>query len=288
VTTEQPKPKSPQLNLLLVDDNRDLRQATGELLRAGGWRVVEAGTAEEALELAGRQSFAVLVSDVSMPGMDGPELVTRLRRRHPGLRCLLVSSQEGRADVERLVAQEEVLFLSKPYSNDQLSRALQQLPSPLPRVRSRRYLALAAIALLAASFAGWWLRTGPPPLPPAAASGVVRGSTIEPLQPIGEQIQLPDELSWREIDQAASYRLSLREVDENLLWQVQVDFSPAGLPDEVRALLRPGVAYFWQVEALDSTGARLAWSRPVRFRRVAEADEAAVLNSEAEESEDLR
>ncbi len=271
VNVEQPKNDSPTTpSLLLVDDNHDLRRATAELLRAKGWEVVEAGSAEQALELAAHRSFAVLVSDVSMPGMDGPELVTRLRRQLPGLRCLLVSSAEGRADVERLVTRREVLFLAKPFSEAQLSRSLRQLPSASPKIQSRRYLALAAVALVAASLVGWWLQMRPPPLPPAAASGVVRGSTLEPIRPLGEQIQPPDDLAWREVDLAASYRVSLREVDENLLWQTKVEGSPTDVPAKLRQALQPGVVYFWQVEALDTTGARLAWSSPVQFRMIAE------------------
>lgn len=255
-------------SLLLVDDNADLRHSMAEMLSGAGWRVAQASTAEEALELASAQRFAVLVSDVSMPGMSGVELVRKLHRRSPALRCLLMSAERQRQDVQQLVDQGITAYLAKPFSKAQLVQKIAELPAARRDYGRRRILAAAALVMLALT-AGWWLRAAPPPLPRPQEVTVSRGSAIEPRSPIGELQEAPTELAWRESEGAADYRLSLRAVDEQLLWQARVPGSPAVLPVAEQNLLLPGVTYFWQVEALDSDGDRLAWSQPVRFRLAA-------------------
>ena len=66
--------------VLLVDDEPDIRQIAGLAMRAGrGWRVLPAADGPEALELAARERPDAVVLDVRMPGMDGPEVLRRLR-----------------------------------------------------------------------------------------------------------------------------------------------------------------------------------------------------------------
>jgi two-component system cell cycle sensor histidine kinase/response regulator CckA len=100
--------------LLLVEDEAPVRRLAARALRRAGWEVVEAAGPEEALaaDLAG---VSQLVSDVMMPGMDGPALVRALRRELPGVKALLVS---GYADAERrqALAAEDMAFLAKPFS----------------------------------------------------------------------------------------------------------------------------------------------------------------------------
>ncbi|MGH7120960.1 MAG: response regulator, partial [Acetobacteraceae bacterium] len=71
----------------------------------------------------------VLVSDVVMPGLDGPSLVRRLRERWPGLPAVLVSGYVDEAQRRSLEA-ENMTFLAKPYSlAELLGRAAQALDS---------------------------------------------------------------------------------------------------------------------------------------------------------------
>jgi hypothetical protein len=95
---------------------------------------------------------------------------------------------------------------------------------------------------------------------------VLRGGFVEPLAPIGEVASVPTELRWEPRPGAASYRVRLRTVDDELLWEGTFAAPPARLPEGVAGRLKPAVAYSWSVEALDGRGARLAGSEPVRFR----------------------
>jgi hypothetical protein len=65
----------------------------------------------------------------------------------------------------------------------------------------------------------------------------------------------------------------LSAVDDTVLWETVVTGQPARLPAEVTGRLHRAVVYTWTVEALDSSGARLAASEPVRFRAVPRREE---------------
>jgi CheY-like chemotaxis protein len=67
------------LNVLLVDDEPDARELVARLLRASGASVVSAGSGAEALSLRQQQRPDILISDIGMPGMDGYELLRRMR-----------------------------------------------------------------------------------------------------------------------------------------------------------------------------------------------------------------
>jgi two-component system cell cycle sensor histidine kinase/response regulator CckA len=79
--------------ILVVEDDDQVRGIVCRILRLHGYRVLEAGGGEQALELAGREpgEIDLLLSDVVMPGMSGVELADHLRRAQPGVRVLHMS-----------------------------------------------------------------------------------------------------------------------------------------------------------------------------------------------------
>jgi CheY-like chemotaxis protein len=80
------------LTALVVDDEADARRRVAGLLRLGGWQVSEAGTAEEAVRQALVTDFDLVVTDVSMPGENGPAMLRRMRRNGSHARFLVVTS----------------------------------------------------------------------------------------------------------------------------------------------------------------------------------------------------
>jgi len=99
--------------ILVVEDDRALRELLRITLESSGYTVLAAADAAEALRLAeppGR-AIALLVSDVTMPGMTGPDLARRLRASRAGLEVLLVSGYPR--DSEPL--DPRVAFLQKPF-----------------------------------------------------------------------------------------------------------------------------------------------------------------------------
>ncbi|MCF1486039.1 sigma-54 dependent transcriptional regulator [Pseudomonas sp. AA27] len=103
------------VKVLLVEDDRVLRQALADTLEIGGFCHRAVGSAEEALLAVAEESFSLVVSDVNMPGMDGHQLLAQLRRQHPQLPVLLMTAH---AAVERAVEamrQGAVDYLVKPF-----------------------------------------------------------------------------------------------------------------------------------------------------------------------------
>jgi two-component system cell cycle sensor histidine kinase/response regulator CckA len=115
--------------LLLVEDEEPVRRLTARGLSLSGWTVLTAECGESALAVLAAQPEppAVLVSDVSMPGMDGPALVRAVRAMLPDLPVILVS---GYADTDPLtdLPGAPVQFLPKPFSIKDLAARLDALP----------------------------------------------------------------------------------------------------------------------------------------------------------------
>lgn len=104
-----------EIKVLLVEDDRTLRQALADTLEIGGFAHLAVGSAEEALQAVAREPFSLVVSDVNMPGMDGHQLLAQLGRHHPQLPVLLMTAH---AAVERAVdamRQGAVDYLVKPF-----------------------------------------------------------------------------------------------------------------------------------------------------------------------------
>ncbi|KAA0947263.1 sigma-54-dependent Fis family transcriptional regulator [Pseudomonas sp. ANT_H14] len=103
------------IKVLLVEDDRALREALADTLLLAGHDYRAVGSAEEALEAVEHESFSLVVSDVNMPGMDGHQLLGLLRARQPQLPVLLMTAHGA---VERAVdamRQGAADYLVKPF-----------------------------------------------------------------------------------------------------------------------------------------------------------------------------
>jgi len=103
------------IKVLLVEDDRSLREALADTLLLAGHDYHAVGSAEEALQAVERDAFSLVVSDVNMPGMDGHQLLGLLRARQPQLPVLLMTAHGA---VERAVdamRQGAADYLVKPF-----------------------------------------------------------------------------------------------------------------------------------------------------------------------------
>ena len=103
------------IKVLLVEDDRSLREALADTLLLAGHDYHAVGSAEEALTAVAQQAFSLVVSDVNMPGMDGHQLLARLRATQPQLPVLLMTAHGA---VERAVdamRQGAADYLVKPF-----------------------------------------------------------------------------------------------------------------------------------------------------------------------------
>ena len=99
-------------SILLVDDDDIVRDVTRAILEASGYGVTEAPDGARALALVEEQEFDLVLADLVMPVMPGPELARRLRPLRPGLPILFMSgySESGSHDVE------DIRVVPKPFT----------------------------------------------------------------------------------------------------------------------------------------------------------------------------
>ena len=126
-----PPPRMPvSRTVLLVDDEAPVRRLAERVLTRAGWNVVAAPSSEDALDMveAGDLGPALgcVVSDVTMPGMDGPALVRHLRQTWPSLPAVLMSGYAD-ASLRKTLSESDIAFLPKPFAMTDLTRALAKL-----------------------------------------------------------------------------------------------------------------------------------------------------------------
>ena len=113
--------------VLLVEDEAPVRAFASRALRMRGFTVIEADSAETALEMLNDDSLAVdiFVTDVIMPGMDGPTWVARALRARPQVKVVFVSGYSEDSISEHQARIPNSVFLPKPFSLSQLTRTVQ-------------------------------------------------------------------------------------------------------------------------------------------------------------------
>jgi PAS domain S-box-containing protein len=114
--------------LLLVEDDALVRDMATEILEAEGYQVITAPDPETALARAGEvATLALLISDVVMPQMTGPQVAERLREQRPGLPVLLISGYADEALEARGALPAGLEFLHKPFSNETLVQKIRAI-----------------------------------------------------------------------------------------------------------------------------------------------------------------
>jgi CheY-like chemotaxis protein len=113
--------------ILIIEDDRAVRETTVRLLARAGFRVTAAEDRRGATAaLAGPDPIDLVVTDVIMPEQSGPELVRILRQERPDLAALYVSGYAGEALHEHGLAQDDA-FLQKPYMPNVLINRIREL-----------------------------------------------------------------------------------------------------------------------------------------------------------------
>ncbi len=113
--------------VLVVEDDAKVREIVERSLRSAGYGVVAASSGEEAVRRVeeGLHAIDLLVTDVVMPGMGGPEVARRVLERVPGVRALFVSGYTHDAIGRHGVLDEGIHFLPKPFTSESLLAAVR-------------------------------------------------------------------------------------------------------------------------------------------------------------------
>jgi PAS domain S-box-containing protein len=117
-------------NILLVEDEAELRNVNAEFLRSLGYTLTCASSGPEALQLAEKaDQIDLVISDVVMPKMSGREFADQLLRQRPNTKLLYVSGYADDVVLQNGISMQGAMYLQKPYSLRQLASKVQTLIS---------------------------------------------------------------------------------------------------------------------------------------------------------------
>ncbi len=115
--------------VLVVEDDLSVRALTTEILRRNGYTALVASNTAEAFTVIGSHPDRIdlLVTDVIMPGLSGPELAQQLTRMRPGMRVLYVSGYADETIAHHGILEPGVAFLAKPFTPDTFARKVREV-----------------------------------------------------------------------------------------------------------------------------------------------------------------
>ena len=114
----------PMRTVLIVDDDPQILRLVRAMLGPQGVKVLLAPLPSDALRICGEEAVDVLISDVTMPEMDGNKLADRVLKLHPRVRVLLISGTVSEAPRVRA---KQVQFLKKPFFPAELIKLLREM-----------------------------------------------------------------------------------------------------------------------------------------------------------------
>ncbi|NMM76505.1 two-component system response regulator [Acidovorax sp. SRB_14] len=117
------------MRILYVEDNEELRETIGMLMELEGRFITKCATAEAALELETQETFDVLVTDVSLPGMSGTDLARKVLAKDPTRWVVLCSGYQFGAALSSLGPR--VRALVKPFELEDLDALLAEIGATL-------------------------------------------------------------------------------------------------------------------------------------------------------------
>ena len=124
-TSEQPssaRPRAQGETVLVVEDEDGVRRMTERILTKAGYHVITAARGREALEICAREDETIdlLLTDVVMPEMLGPEVARRALATRPGLTVLYMSGYSHQVIARQELADQDVVFVEKPFTTETL------------------------------------------------------------------------------------------------------------------------------------------------------------------------
>ncbi|MEO5328557.1 MAG: response regulator [Magnetococcus sp. THC-1_WYH] len=125
--------------LLVIDDDGAIRDLCGKILGRSGYDLVVVETAEEGLERCAEVAFDLVVTDLTLPGMDGIRFAEVLRASHPQVRVLIFSGHFTDAKetaTRQASATPGLFFLAKPFRPKELLAAVAAALDAVPPIKT--------------------------------------------------------------------------------------------------------------------------------------------------------
>jgi len=139
VTDKAPHTLAGSQTILVVDDVGVVRKVAFRLLSEAGYRVFEASSAAEALEVlaTSRRAINLAIVDVVLPEVSGVDLVRIVRDEWPATRVLFMSAFPAEILVREGLDHPNVIFLAKPFTRDELLAKVVAVLAPATRPQGK-------------------------------------------------------------------------------------------------------------------------------------------------------
>ena len=121
--------------ILCVDDEQFVRDLLEKVLKRRGHEVVSACDADQALAALEASEFDLLLTDVVMPGMDGFDLLRRVKSAHPGIKVIVLTGYARKQSISDFLLYGADDYLSKPFQVHELIAAVDRVTGT-PAVRA--------------------------------------------------------------------------------------------------------------------------------------------------------
>jgi DNA-binding response OmpR family regulator len=112
--------------IMVVDDDQDLRETIAEVLQGAGFAVSTAAGGAEALELSAHQKFDLVLLDLVMPGLDGLEVMRRLHEKSPRLPVIILTAFATVENAVEAMRQGARDYVTKPFRVDSLLASVRR------------------------------------------------------------------------------------------------------------------------------------------------------------------
>ena len=113
--------------IMVVDDDEGMRDILSTALSGMGYDVLTASRGTEALDLLLKSSFALVLTDLQMPGMDGWSLASRIKDRFPGTPVILMTGYEKKEVMERMKVSSVDYVIFKPFRLEDILKAAEKM-----------------------------------------------------------------------------------------------------------------------------------------------------------------
>jgi signal transduction histidine kinase/ActR/RegA family two-component response regulator len=127
-------PDAPRI--LVVDDDPDIRQLLQDRLRAKGYRAQSAADGVQALEAVRAETFEGMILDISLPSMDGMDVLRQIRKWDQQIPIVMVTASGSKELAVRAISMGAQAYLLKPFDVDELQRIVEYWFRPLERPSS--------------------------------------------------------------------------------------------------------------------------------------------------------
>ena len=117
-------------NILIIDDERDMRDLMRDMLERAGYGVFEAGDGLEGIEVFRRETVSLIITDIFMPEKEGLETIIELKRVKPDLKIIVISGAGTYKGFDYLPIARNLgahRAFSKPFSPSEIVAAIQEL-----------------------------------------------------------------------------------------------------------------------------------------------------------------